>query len=347
MHDLRLHGPICDLLGCDVPILSAGMGGVSRSELTAAVSAAGGFGILGMVRESPELIAQEIDAVRAQTTRPFAVNLIPAATDAALLDAELGVCLDRAVPAMCFFWDVVPAAVARAKASGCLVLHQIGSLKAAVDAEAAGADVLIVQGVEAGGHVHGTVAALILVEQVARVVSIPIVASGGFATGASLIAAMALGAQGIHCGTAFLATVESFAHHEHKARIIAAMAEDTVYTDAFALNWPPNAPVRVLRNSVTDALGHRLTGHHPDRLPREVIAQDTGKAVLKYSTDSPLRTTTGNLEPMAMYAGQSAALIDTLPTAADRIAAIIAQAGAALARLEPNLHSNPRGPNDP
>jgi len=204
----RLKSPICDLLGCEVPILSAGMGGVARSELVAAVLKAGGYGILGMVPESPKLIAQEIDAVRARTDRPFAVNLIPAATDPALLEAELAVCFARDVSAMCFFWDVVPKAVARAKAAGCLVLHQVGSLAAAQAAEAAGADVLIVQGVEAGGHVHGTVGALVLVEQVTQAVKLPVIASGGFATGAGLVAALALGAQGIHCGTAFLATTE-------------------------------------------------------------------------------------------------------------------------------------------
>ena len=107
MTDSRLHTPVCTLLGCDVPILLAGMGGVARSELVAAVARAGGYGILGMVRVTPAFIAQETDAVRARTDRPFAVNLIPAATDPALLDAELGTCLDRAVPAMCFFWDVV------------------------------------------------------------------------------------------------------------------------------------------------------------------------------------------------------------------------------------------------
>ena len=329
----RLRTPVCSLLGCDVPIVLAGMGGVSRSELVAAVAEAGGYGILGMVRESATFIGQEIDAVRARTSRPFAVNLIPAATDPALLEAELNTCFDRHVPAMCFFWDVVPSAVAKAKAAGCLVLHQVGSLAAAQAAEAAGADVLIVQGVEAGGHVHGTVAAMILIEQVARVTSLPIIASGGFATGASLIAAMALGAQAIHCGTAFLATKESFAHDHHKARVIAAKAEDTVYTDAFALNWPPQSPVRVIRNSLTEALGSSLMGHHPDRLPREVIAAEDGRPLLKYSTDSPLRTTTGNLEAMAAFAGQSVALIDNLPTAADRIAAIMSQAEASFARL--------------
>ncbi len=334
MTTTRLRTPVCQLLGCDVPVLLAGMGGVARSELVAAVARAGGYGILGMVRESPEFIAAEIDAVRAQTDRPFAVNLIPAASDPVLFDAELGTCIDRDLSAICFFWDVVPDAVARAKAAGCLVLHQVGSLDAARAAAAAGADVLIVQGVEAGGHVHGTVAALILVEQVARTVPLPVIASGGFATGASLIAAIALGAQGIHCGTAFLATVESFAHDVHKARVLAAGAEDTVYTDAFALNWPPHSPVRVIRNSLTDALGTNLMGHLPDKIAHDVIGADAGRPLMKFSTDSPLRTTTGDLEVMAAYAGQSAALIDNLPTAAERIAAIMAEASAALARLK-------------
>ncbi|MDQ1850083.1 nitronate monooxygenase [Gemmobacter fulvus] len=330
----HLHTPVCTLLGCDLPILLAGMGGVARSELVAAVAQAGGYGILGMVRETPQLIAQEIAAVRSRTDRPFAVNLIPAATDPALLDAELGICLDLGAPAMCFFWDVVPAALTRAKAGGCLVLHQVGSLDAALAAEAAGADVLIVQGVEAGGHVHGTVSALVLVEQVVHAVKLPVIASGGFATGASLVAALALGAQGIHCGTAFLATVESFAHDDHKARVLAALAEDTVHTDIYALNWPPNTPVRVIRNSVIEGLGPNLMGQRPDLLPREVIATEDGRPLLRYSTDSPLRTTTGNLEAMAIYAGQSVSLIDTLPTAAGRVTAIMEEAQRALARLD-------------
>ncbi|MBL9058090.1 MAG: hypothetical protein JNJ84_17620, partial [Rhodobacteraceae bacterium] len=97
--------------------------------------------------------------------------------------------------------------------------------------------------------------------------------------------------------------------------------------------WPPNTPVRVIRNSVTDAIGHRLMGHRPDLLPREVIAREEGRPLLRYSTDSPLRTTTGDLEAMAAYAGQSAALIDTLPTVAERIATIMDEARMALARL--------------
>lgn len=311
------------------------MGGVARHELAAAVAAAGGFGMLGMVRELPELIAREIDALRARTDRPFAVNLIPAATDPDLLAAEIETCLDRGVPAMCFFWDVRPDAIARVKAAGRLVLHQVGSLGAAQAAESAGADVLIVQGVEAGGHVHGKTGALVLVEAVARSVSVPVVASGGFATGRGLVAALALGAQGIHCGTAFLATEESFAHDHHKGRVAAAGTEDTVYTDAYALNWPPDSPVRVIANNVTRSFGHRLTGHHPDDFAREEVARDDGRPILKMSTDSPLRTTEGDLEAMALFAGQSVAFIDRIATAAEVVDRIMAEAREVVGRLAP------------
>jgi nitronate monooxygenase len=109
--------------------------------------------------------------------------------------------------------------IIRAKDSGCRVLYQVGSIEDAVAAEKAGADVIIAQGFEAGGHVRGTVSSLVLLPQIVRAVSVPVVASGGFASGESLTAALALGAQGIHCGTAFLATEESFAHDYHKDRV--------------------------------------------------------------------------------------------------------------------------------
>src|SRR6185369_16749771 len=173
--------PLTERLNCRYPIISAGMGGPARSELAAAVSDAGGFGLLGMVRESPDLIAREIAEVRRRTTRPFGVNLIPFATDRKLLQEELAVCLDLHVPAMCFFWDVFPDIVAQAKKAGCLVLHQVGSLEDALLAESAGADVVILQGVEAGGHVRAHLPLNVLLSQVAGKLRIPIVASGGIA----------------------------------------------------------------------------------------------------------------------------------------------------------------------
>ena len=329
-----LHTPICDLLGCRYPILQAGMGGVARSELVAAVTEAGGYGFLGMVRESPDLIAREIDKVRAHTDEPFGVNLIPAATDPDLLEAELSVCLKKKVHSLCFFWDVHADVIARAKAAGCRVLYQVGSVKDAVAAAEAGADAIIAQGFEAGGHVRGTVSSLVLLPQVVRAVSIPAIACGGFASGESLIAALALGAQGIHCGTAFLATKKSFAHDYHKARVIEAKSEDTVYTDAFAINWPPDSPVRVVANRLTDELGRFLLGHRPEDIPRSAIAAEEGRPIYKFSTDSPLRTTTGNLECLALFAGQIAGAIETIPSAGGRVGEIVSAARATLERLQ-------------
>ena len=317
-----LRTPLCDLLGCDVPILLAGMGGVSRWELAAAVANAGGYGMLGMVRESPALITEEVTALKAATARPFAVNVIPAATEYRLLDAQIGCCLDLGVPAFTFFWDVMPEVVERVKREGCLVLHQVGTVEAAR------------QGVGAGGHVHGRQPVFELTEQILGAVSAPVVASGGLATGADLARALSMGAAGIQCGTAFLATEESFAHSYHKARVVEAIGTETVLTDVFVINWPKGAAVRVIANSVIEGLNGNVLGHDPDALPREAIAWDDDQPRLRFSTDSPLRTTTGDLEAMALYAGTGAGAIDGIVPAAQRIAQIVAGACDALARMK-------------
>lgn len=330
-----LRTPLCGLLGCDVPILLAGMGGVSRWELAAAVANAGGYPTLGLACEAPDLIGREVRALREATDRPFAVNLIPAITDQGLLDAEIACCLDLGVRAFSFFWDVVPSAVARVKAAGSLVLHQVGTVQAARDAEAAGADVLIAQGIEAGGHVHGRIGAFALTAEILSGTRLPVVVSGGIVDGRDLAAALAMGAAGVHCGTAFLATPESFAHDMHKRRLAAARAADTVLTDIFVLNWPRGAAVRVLANSVTQALGDRLLGHDPDALPQEPIAWDDGVARLRYGTDSPLRTTTGDLEAMALYAGQGVGRVSDIVPAGQRLRRMADEAAALLMRFGP------------
>ncbi|MEZ5827106.1 MAG: nitronate monooxygenase [Hyphomicrobiales bacterium] len=328
-----LRTPICDLLGCDVPILLAGMGGVSRWELAAAVADAGGFPTLGMVREDPDLIAQEVTALRKATDKFFAVNLIPAATDPPLLEAQISRCLDLRVGAFSFFWDVLPQVTERVKEAGCLVLHQVGTVTAARAAEAAGADILIAQGIEAGGHVHGRTGAFSLASEILCDARVPVVVSGGIADGGGLAAALAIGAAGVQCGTAFLATTESFAHLFHKKCVVDAHGADTVLTDAFVLNWPAGSAVRVIRNSVTDALGDRLLGHDPESLPHEEIAWDGSAARLRFSTDSPLRTTTGDLEAMALYAGQGVGLINDIVPARERIRRMVKAAAEHLARV--------------
>ncbi len=328
-----LRTPLCALLGCDFPILQAGMGGVARSELAAAVSAAGGFGCIGMVRETPDLIRREVDAVRQRTDRPFAVNLIPAATDPALYESEFAACVTAGVPAMVFFWDVVPGAIAAAKDAGMTVLYQVGSVADAVAAVEAGADAIIAQGVEAGGHVHGNVTSLVLLPQVVAAVDVPVVGSGGFATGDALVAALALGAQGIHCGTLFLATPESFAHDMHKQRVVAATSDRTVHTDAYAINWPKGSPVRVLANDMTDGLGTRLFGHDPAEIPRHAVAEEEGRPIYEWSTDSPLRSMTGAMDRLALFAGQVSGLVGEVVPAGERVSAIVHQARATLSRL--------------
>ncbi|RNF34737.1 NAD(P)H-dependent flavin oxidoreductase [Paracoccus methylarcula] len=314
-----LHTPLCDLLGCEVPILLAGMGGVARWELAAAVAGAGGYATLGMVREDPALITSEVTALRAATDRPFAVNLIPAATDPALLDAQIKCCLDLEIRAFSFFWDVMPDVIARVKRAGCLVLHQVGTTEAASRAEQAGVDVLVAQGVEAGGHVHGRTAGLELAQSIRDISKLPVAIAGGISTGRDLAAALRAGLDGVQCGTAFLATDESFAHDYHKTHVTAATGTDTVLTDAFVLNWPKGAAVRVIGNSVTEALEGRYFGHDPATLPRETIAWDEDQPRLRFSTDSPLRTTTGDLEAMALFAGEGAGGINEITPAGSRL----------------------------
>lgn len=322
---MDLHTPVCDLLCCDAPIVLAGMGGVARSELVAAVTEAGGFGFLGMVRESPELITAEIAAVRARTARPFGVNLIPAATKPDRLEAELRACLAGQVHAVTLFWDLSVETVKRLKGEGVLVACQVGSLAEARAAEDAGADILIAQGLEAGGHVRGHVALKVLLTDVLSAVEAPVLAAGGLTDGRDLADVLSLGAQGAVFGTAFLATEESFAHDYHKRRIVEARPGQTIHTQAFHINWPAGAYVRVLPNSVT-----RKERGDPFAPPRQVIGADGERPIFLFSTDSPLRTMTGDFEAMALYAGEGAGRLAEIVPAAERLRNIAAGARAAL-----------------
>jgi nitronate monooxygenase len=317
----NLETPICRLLGCDLPVVLAGMGGVARSELVAAVSAAGGFGFLGMVREPPDLIRSEIDRVRAATTRPFGVNLIPAATDPDLLEAELEALTAAQVAAVTLFWDLRVDIVRRLRDSGCLVLCQVGSVREAEEAVVAGAHIVIAQGFEAGGHVRGHTKLANLVPEVVARVDVPVLAAGGIVDGRGLAAALRWGAQGVVIGTGFLATRESFAHDYHKQRIIEAQPGETVHTGGFHINWPSGASVRVLPNSTT-------RGEHgnPFFAERRIIGEEVGRPIYLFSTDSPLRNMTGDFEAMALYAGEGAGLIKSIPSAAERLNAIVDEA---------------------
>jgi nitronate monooxygenase len=308
--------------------LLAGMGGVARSALVAAVCNAGGFGTLGMVREPPNLIADEIARVRERTTAKFGVNLIPAATPAELLEAEVRVCLEMRVPSVTLFWDLAENLVRRLSGAGVTVLCQVGTAAEAEAAVRAGAQAIIAQGYEAGGHVRGLTALSALLPDVAAAVDVPVVAAGGIVDGAGMAAARALGADGVMLGTAFLATQESFAHDYHKARIVAAQADETIHTDLFQINWPRGAMVRVLQNSAT-----RGERGDPSPARRDIIGDEEGRPIYLFSTDSPLRSMTGDFEAMALYAGQGAARIHDIPSAAERLERILREASEAAHRV--------------
>lgn len=320
-----LYRPLCDLLGCRYPLVSAGMGGVARAELVAAVSRAGGFGFLGMVREPVELISREVAALRAAGIARFGVNLIPAATEPALLAAQIDALIELAVPVVGLFWDVPPALIARLRAAEMLVVCQIGSVAEACTVQEAGAQVLIAQGVEAGGHVRGEQPLSELLAEVIPSVQVPVLAAGGITDGADVVQALALGAQGAVLGTALIATPEAFAHDYHKQRLIEASANATVLTGDFHINWPPDAKVRVLANSVT-----RGERGDPFAGTRTVIGEEEGRPIHLFSTDSPLRTMTGDFEAMALYAGQGVGRIHALLPAAERLQQIIVEAEALL-----------------
>jgi nitronate monooxygenase len=333
---MHLHTPVCDLLCCEYPIVLAGMGGVARSELVAAVTEAGGFGFLGMVRESPEFISAEIAAVRARTAQPFGVNLIPAATKPDRLEAELQACLAANVHAVTLFWDLSVETVKRLRGEGVLVACQVGSLSEAKAAEDAGADILIAQGWEAGGHVRGRSGLHALLADLLASVDAPVLAAGGIADGEDLAAVMMLGAQGAVLGTAFLATEESFAHDYHKRRIVQTKAGETIHTKAFHINWPRGAAVRVLPNSVT-----RGERGDPYAAERQVIGADGARPIYLFSTDSPLRSMTGDFEAMALYAGQGAGRLTDIVPAGERLRAIATRAQACLpAERRAHAHSD-------
>ncbi|MBV9332294.1 MAG: nitronate monooxygenase [Alphaproteobacteria bacterium] len=336
-----LHTSVCDLLGCDVPIILAGMGGVARADLVAAVTRAGGFGFLGMVRESPELIVSEIEKVRAATERDFGVNLIPAATKPELLEAEVRAVLEAKVPVVALFWDLATALVERLRDEGVLVVCQVGSAVEARAAVAAGAQILIAQGVEAGGHVRGHIARRSVLADVLAVTDVPVLSAGGITNGRELAEALKEGAAGVVMGTAFLATPESFAHDFHKQKI-ADSAGHTVLTDAFHVNWPKGAMVRVLPNSVTRGEhGDPFSGH------RQVIGHEGARRIWLFSTDSPLKDMDGSFEAMALYAGEGVGAITDIVPAAQRITFLIEEAEAQLSGGEQRKISEEAEPASP
>ena len=344
---VALRTPLCDLLGIEVPILSAGMGSCAGPELVAAVSDAGGFGVLGVSGASPEGVRRRIDSTRALTSRPFGVNVIidedgwaVSEEDRELVRAEIATAVEAGVAAVVLFWGDPAPYVEPAHDHGVKLLVQVGSLAEAEAAAAAGVDAVIAQGIEAGGHVRGTTSIWELLPAVVAALSpVPVLASGGIGDGAGVARAIALGAQGVSLGTRFVASDESLAHPEYKRRIVESRAGDTVYTeDLYDEAWP-GAPTRTLRNRTFDewdAAGRPPPGQRPGegtsvgtlRLP----SGETYELPRYAGAGTPLVGFEGDLDYPAMWAGESVEAVNDVLPAAQIVRKLAEDAAAALRR---------------
>src|SRR6476646_108660 len=265
---------LCDTLGIDHPIIAAPMGpDLSGPELVAAVSNAGGLGILQAQFCPPPLFRDEIHCVRPLPARPFGVNLLLHFP----VEDQVAVCLEERVPVLSFFWGDPTPYVERAHAAGVKVFHQVGSVPEAEHAAAAGVDVIIAQGGEAGGHVAGEISTLALVPRVVDAVAPrPVAAAGGIADARGVVAVLALGAQAAVLGTRFLVSAESRAHPHYKQKLLAASEGDTVRTTLFG-HGCPNASHRTSRTDFVEQwIGKEARGQEsrPDEpeVGRTVIA---------------------------------------------------------------------------
>jgi NAD(P)H-dependent flavin oxidoreductase YrpB (nitropropane dioxygenase family) len=313
-----LHTLVCDLLGITHPVVLGGMGSATSPTLVAAVSNAGGLGTLGLSgrrpEEVPELIAQ-IRTKTAKTGAPFGVNfllfnLIPAAQEAALAARP---------PVVSYAWawadqDLQPH-VERAHEAGAVVTYMVSSVAEARRAAAAGADVIIAQGSEGGGHV-GLIGTLPLVPMVVDAVAPrPVLAAGGIVDGRGLAAALALGAQGVLLGTRFMATEESPLPDSFKQAIVESDGHDTVLTEipdvASGSVWP-GAFSRAWRNAfIAEWAGRENELRRRRGEVQKVVAQARAA---------------GDAQRTPLLFGQDAGLIDAILPAGEAVRRIVAEA---------------------
>jgi nitronate monooxygenase len=319
-----------ELIGCELPIQQAPMGGVATSpDLAVAVSNAGGQGMVAAVTLPAPALSAILDDVAGKTTRPFGVSfLMP------FLDSE---CVEMAASRVrlvdFFYGDPDPELVKLVHEGGALASWQVGSPEEAAAAAGAGCDVVVAQGVEAGGHVRGRTELLPLLEQVLGRVDVPVVAAGGIATAARVEDVMRAGADAVRVGTRFIASPEANAHPSYIDALLDASADDTVLTEAFSAMWP-DAPHRVLRSSVEAAAG----------LDEEIIGEiEMGgekMPVPRFSVIPPGRIASGELGAMSLYAGLGVGEIESVSPAAEIVAELAEGAAATSDRQD----RSPGGP---
>ncbi|MFP5256395.1 MAG: NAD(P)H-dependent flavin oxidoreductase [Acidimicrobiia bacterium] len=340
------------LVGCRLPVVQTGMGWVSGANLTAATSAAGGFGILAAVTMTPAELRTAVRSVRERTDAPFGVNFRADQPD---LDERVAFVVAEGVRLVSFAGAPTRDTVVRCHDAGVLVMPTVGARRHAEKVLEMGVDAVIAQGSEGGGHT-GAVPTTLLLPQVVDAVGaeIPVLGAGGFFDGRGLVAALAYGADGIAMGTRFLLTHESRVPDAVKQRYTAATVTDTVVTTAL-----DGAPQRVIRTEVVERIERspkllrfpraaaaawrfsRETGTPVRELVREGLAmrrnQDLTWAQVALAANAPMliRATLveGKVDVGVLPTGQVTGVIDELPTVADLLARLEKEADTALAHL--------------
>jgi len=291
-----------EMFGCRFPIQQAGIGGMTTPDLAIAVARAGALGMLTGTIGSVAL-SDQLDVVPGDL--PVGVNfLMPFLDRAALDDAS------SRSPLVEFFWgDPDPTLIEIVLSGGARACWQVGSADEARAAQDAGCELVVAQGIEAGGHVRGTTGLLPLLDEVRAAVEIPIVAAGGIGTGRAMAAALIAGADAVRVGTRFMAAAESIAHPRYIDELIGASAEDTVLTTAFGEGWP-DAPHRVLKSAIAAgaALGDQQT----------------------WGTEWPTSTSDTPPEARALYAGQSVGAVRSRQPASEIVRELVDGAERAL-----------------
>jgi nitronate monooxygenase len=304
--------------GLNYPIFQAGTGSSSSTDLAIAVSSAGAMGGMALWQFPPDEASARVAKVRSTTNKPFFVNYALAREPKSLPAA-----LEAGAPIVQFSWGmpdrILVAAVRQARAKMGVQVTSAESARAALDL---GADYLVCQGTEAGGHVQANSRLLETLPKVLDEAKLtPVIAAGGIGNGAGIRAVLSAGASGAMLGTRFVATRESSAHQEYKNALVTAGKSDTVLTTCFEGGWP-NATHRVLRNGSFnrwDAAGCPPVGKRPGE--GDVVAtRADGSRVLRYTTSTPQVSFTGNqLLDCALYAGEGVGVVRDIPTADDLV----------------------------
>ena len=318
-----------ELVGCAVPIQQAGMGAASPPALAAAVSNAGALGMLGTARTgfgTASSLAPLLDELDSQTDKPYGVNFL--INPEFLPDIDLGcfALAARRARVVEFFWGWPdPRLVEIVHEHGALVGWQVGSVAEAVAAADAGADLVVAQGVAAGGHVRGTIGLLALLDAVLAAVDTPVLAAGGIGSGRGLAAALAAGADGARVGTRFVAAEEADAHPRYVEALIAADPEDTVLGSTFIRGW--DAPGRTLRSAADAAMAF------PGDVVGEVPSLDGTRVPLHGLEPEVASTgTTGAIEAMSLWAGESVGAVTRVQPAAEIVRELAEEADRLLRR---------------